>query len=172
MCSLAYFALAMTDFAVSCVYISTMIKKVWLKLVMGETTPHNLAFGVAFGTLVALLPTFGFSVAIALGLLIFMPKINRPAVLLALAFWNPLMQIPVYALSLEVGSALYTGDNVVMYQLELLNQLHTYTLRFLLGHLSVTLLFTIMSYLVAFIVAKIIACKPNAVIQVTQMALE
>lgn len=125
------------------------------KLIIGrDVTPHMMAFGVAFGTLVALLPTFGFSAIVAVALMPFLPVMNKASVFLGLAFWNPFVQVPIYGLSLELGSVLYTGTKVTMYHFELLNQIATYTLRFLLGHLAITLLITVATYGLVFFFRK------------------
>jgi uncharacterized protein (DUF2062 family) len=131
------------------------MKDTWAKLFLGDLTPNGVAMGFAFGTFFALLPTFGFSVFLALGLLVFFPNMNKPAVVLSLAFWNPIMQIPIYALSLELGTILYAGEPIVRYNFELLNQIFTFTRRFLVGHLVVTVSFTILSYLIALIATKL-----------------
>lgn len=131
------------------------------KLDLKAVTPHQMALGVAFGTLVSLFPTFGFGAIIAIALLPFLPQMNKAAVFFGLAFWNPLVQIPIYALSLEIGSALYHGGTVAIYHLELINQLATYALRFFIGHLAITILFTILSYSIVYFTRRFTWRKPE-----------
>ena len=117
-------------------------------------SPAALALGVALGTFLALLPTFGFSAFIALALLPFLKRINRPAVFVAIFFWNPIVQIPVYAASLQLGSLIFAGAPIVHYDIELLNHLYTFTRRFLVGHLIMTIGLTATSFALTYLIAS------------------
>lgn len=136
--------------------MSVMVKRTWQKILLGDMGPAALALGVALGTFLALLPTFGFSALIAFGLLPFLTKINKPAVFVAILFWNPLIQIPVYAASLQLGSLIFAGAPVVHYDIELLNHLYTFTRRFLVGHLIMTVGLTFLSFVLTYLTASAI----------------
>jgi len=118
----------------------------WSKLLLGDFTPHSIALGVAIGTLVALLPTFGFSAVLALLLIFIFPNINRPAIFVSLIIWNPLVQIPIYAASFQLGALLFTDAPLVKYDIEILNQLYSFTQRFLIAHLIIILGMTAVTY--------------------------
>jgi len=120
----------------------------WSKLLLGDFTPHSIALGVAIGTLVALLPTFGFSAVLALLLIFIFPNINRPAIFVSLIIWNPLVQIPIYAASFQLGALLFTDAPLVKYDIEILNQLYSFTQRFLIAHLIIILGMTTATYLI------------------------
>ena len=128
-------------------YFTNQIKKQWSELLLGDFTPHSMALGLAIGTLISLLPTFGFSALLALVTIFMFPKINRPTIFFALIVWNPLVQIPVYAASFHLGSYLFEGMPIVIYDLEVLNQIYSFTRRFLIAHLLLTLIITIFIYI-------------------------
>jgi len=128
--------------------LARKLQNEWSKLLLGDFTPHSIALGVAIGTLVALLPTFGFSVVLALLLIFIFPNINRPAIFVSLIIWNPLVQIPIYAASFQLGSLLFTDAPLVKYDIEILNQLYSFTQRFLIAHLIIILGMTAATYLI------------------------
>jgi len=127
------------------------LKNEWEKLLLGDFTPHTIAFGLAIGSMVALLPTFGFSILLALLLIFIFPNINRPAIFVSLIIWNPLFQIPIYALSFHFGSVLFADATLIKYDIEILNQLYTFTRRFLVAHLIIVFSITITTYIMAFL---------------------
>jgi uncharacterized protein (DUF2062 family) len=126
--------------------ITRDIKKQWSQLLLGDFTPHDIALGLAIGTLVTLLPTFGFSALLALLLIFIFPTINRPAIFISLIVWNPLVQIPVYAASFQLGSHLFADATLVKYDIEVLNQLYSFTRRFLIAHLIIVSSITLVTY--------------------------
>lgn len=128
--------------------IKQQIQNEWTKLLLGDFTPHSIALGVATGTLVALLPTFGFSALLALLLIFIFPNINRPAILVSLIIWNPLVQIPLYALSFHLGSMMFTDATLVKYDIEILNQLYSFTRRFLIAHMIIVSGITVSTYII------------------------
>jgi len=127
--------------------IARQIKHEWSKLLLGDFTPHSIALGLAIGTLVTLLPTFGFSALLALLLIFIFPNINRPAIFISLIVWNPLVQIPIYGLSFQLGTMLFTDAPLVKYDVEILNQLYSFTRRFLVAHLIIVCGITVAVYI-------------------------
>ncbi len=127
--------------------ISNRLKKHWADIFLGDFTPHNIALGLALGTFIALLPTFGFGILVAMGILFFFPHINKPATVFAFILWNPFTQIPVYMLSIHLGSFLFEGIPIVKYDIEILNQFYTFTRRFLVAHVLVSLACSLIIYL-------------------------
>lgn len=126
--------------------IHHQIKQKWADLLLGEFTPHTIAFGLSIGTLCALLPTFGFSAILAMILSFIFPGINRPAIFAALIIWNPVVQIPIYTLSYQLGSIMFADLPVVRYDIELLNQMYHLTRRFLVAHLVITVSISVLTY--------------------------
>lgn len=127
--------------------ISAKLKKQWATIFLGDFTPHTIALGLALGTFFALLPTFGFGLILALGVVFLFPHINKPATIFAFILWNPLTQIPIYLISLHLGSYLFEGLPVVNYNIEILNQLFTFTRRFLVAHMIVSFICSFVMYL-------------------------
>ena len=126
--------------------IRHQLKQKWADLLLGEFTPHTIAFGLAIGTLCALLPTFGFSAILAIFLSFIFPDINRPAIFVALIIWNPVFQIPIYAVSYQLGAIIFADLPVVQYDIELLNQIYHLTRRFLVAHLIITVFISLLTY--------------------------
>lgn len=130
------------------------LREKWVQTLLGDFTPHDIASGFAIGTFIALLPTFGFSILLVFAFLAIFPSINRPAALLSLAIWNPFIQVPIYTLSYQIGDMLFGSLPVLSYEFELLNQIYSFTRRFLIGHLLVATILTILSYMTLLIVSK------------------
>jgi uncharacterized protein (DUF2062 family) len=86
---------------------------------------------------------------LALLLICIFPTINRPAILISLIIWNPLLQIPVYAASFQLGSHLFADATLVKYDIEILNQLYSFTRRFLIAHLIIVSGITLATYFIA-----------------------
>lgn len=126
-------------------------KQKWADIFIGEVTTQNVATGAALGTFVALIPSFGFSAFLGLGLVFIFPKINKPAVFLAIAILNPVVQIPIYAVSYMIGTELFGSMPVVKYNFEMLNQVYTFTRRFLVGHMILTSILTVIVYVITFV---------------------
>lgn len=127
--------------------LTRKIQNEWSKVLLGDFTPHTIALGLAIGTLVSLLPTFGFSALLALLLIFIFPTINRPAIFVSLIVWNPLVQIPIYALSFHLGSLMFADATLVKYDVEILNQLYSFTRRFLIAHLIIVTSITLATYI-------------------------
>lgn len=130
------------------------IQAEWENIRLGDFTPAEIANGAAIGTALAVLPTYGFAPFLALLILSFLPHVNKPAAFIALAFWNPIVQIPVYAMSFVIGDWLYGGIPVVKYDFAVLNQVFTFTRRFLVGHLIMTVCCTIFAHIVGYLLGR------------------
>lgn len=139
--------------------VTRVLKQKWADLLLGEFTPHSIALGFSLGTIAALLPTFGFSILLALVLMFVFPHINRPAIFFALVVWNPVVQIPIYALSIHLGGELFGNMPVVKYNIEVLNQAYSFTKRFLVAHLIVTIVCTISVYVLSYATLKYLFLK-------------
>lgn len=124
------------------------------KILLGPTTPKAIADGFSLGTAIAILPTFGFGILLGAFLSFLFPKINRPALFSALAVWNPLTQIPIYAASYWIGDKLLGRAPVIEFDIEILNQVYTLTMRLLIGNIILTLTLTAISYFVVYYISR------------------
>lgn len=80
------------------------------KFLSSDADPHEIALGFAVGTFVEILPAFGVKTLISLAIAGTIRKINRAAMLAALAIWNSVFILPVYTASLRVGSKFTQGS--------------------------------------------------------------
>lgn len=120
-----------------------------------HTKPHELALGAGVGAFIAILPTPGFNVLLALLVLLVAPRISKLALFAALAIFNPLVTIPFHAASLWLGNQLFAAEPVV--EVTLLEGFFAWTRRYLVGNLIVAsvsaLVVAILTYTVALLVA-------------------
>ena len=130
------------------------LRKRWVKFLVGDISANGVAAGFALGTFVALLPTFGFGIFFVLWIVILFPKINKPAAILAMAFWNPIFQAPVYSVSFLLGNELFGGLSIVVYKIEILSQIYNFTRRFLVAHIIVSLVVSALAYIIGYHVGK------------------
>lgn len=133
---------------------TVFIKKVY-EVFIKSASPRELALGFTLGTITALLPTFGFSIVLTTLLLFLFPSINKPSAYLALALWNPVLQIPIYLVSFEIGSMIFDAAPIIHYQVEVLNQIHTFTRRLIVGNLIVTSILAVCSYISVYTFSRI-----------------
>ncbi|HRU67279.1 MAG TPA: DUF2062 domain-containing protein [Bacteroidia bacterium] len=121
------------------------IRTFLVKIIRQNASPHRLALSFAIGTFIAILPLFGFGIILGLIVVMVFKQLNKPALMSAFVVWNPLIVVPLMAISYHIffGSA-----EVIKYKIELLNHLITFTRRFLVGHLIITADLSIISYLV------------------------
>lgn len=122
-----------------------------------QNTPHSIAGGFALGSFLALLPTLGFGIFIGLLLLLVLKKINKIAMFIAFAIWNPLVLILLYPVELAIGNALLADLPTAEFRLSLLNQFFIYSGRFLLGSIIVSTLIASVSYIVLLTIYTLIA---------------
>lgn len=102
---------------------------------LGEshTSADAVALGGGLGTFIAIFPTPGFNVLLAMLALAAFPTMNKVALFGALAFWNPIVCAPLYALAYEIGDMLFGSAVVVKFQVLILDHLYNFTRRFLAG---------------------------------------
>ena len=106
----------------------------WLAaLAESHSSADAVAWGGALGTLIAIFPTPGFNILLGLMALAAFPSINKIALLGALAFWNPIVCAPLYALGYEIGDILFGKAVVVKFEVVILDQIYNFSRRFLVG---------------------------------------
>ena len=127
------------------------IKKRLKEITEIKTTPHSIAAGFALGTLIAVLPTFGFGIFRGLLLLFIFKKISKLSLFASFAFWNPLVLLSIYPLSYGIGDFILGDSPIKTYKIQLLNQIFLHSKRFLLGSFILALIFSITSYIMVLI---------------------
>lgn len=137
------------------------IKRFLVEITTSKVSTHNLAFGFALGTFIAILPTPGFGILISIFLIYSFKKINATSILFPFAVWNPLVLAPLYILSYKIGDLIFaakvTIENDYSYFYKVIHFCQTY----LVGNVIIAILFSIISYFVIFKVAEIFKLKKN-----------
>jgi uncharacterized protein len=119
-----------------------------------KTSPFSIASGFAVGTLIAILPTFGFGVLIGLLVVLIFKKVSKVSLLFAFAIWNPLVQIPIYALSYYIGDIIMGDLPIKTFRFEFLSKFYIFSRRFLVGNLILSLALSIVSFVVVLYLVK------------------
>jgi len=111
-----------------------------------QTSSHSIAMSFAIGTFISILPTPGFNILIALLVALTYERVNKLSLFFALAFWNPITLIPMYALSLKIGNILFGPLPVVEYDIAFLDQIFNFSRRFLIGNVILAGFTALVSY--------------------------
>lgn len=114
---------------------------------------ESIAMGFSLATLIAILPTPGFGLFLALFIALFFKKINKVAIVASFAFWNPLALAPIYWLSFILGDSLYQPDPSMHFDLAIFNQLYHYSGKFILGNATIAITFAILGYMLIYTLA-------------------
>ncbi len=115
---------------------------------------ESVAMGFSLATLIAILPTPGFGVFLALFIALFFKKINKVAIVASFAFWNPLVLAPIYWLSYVLGDSLYQPNPSTHFDLAIFNELYHYSGKFILGNATIAISFSILGYLFMYTLAQ------------------
>jgi uncharacterized protein (DUF2062 family) len=110
-----------------------------------NSTPHSVALGFTLGTFIAILPTPGFGAFLALSLTLVFKNVNRLAVVISIAIWNPLLLVPFYYVCYLLGSILLDRP-IQLEELSLYQLLYQYTNAFLLGNIILACVMSAVSY--------------------------
>ena len=113
-----------------------------------KTSPHSIAMGFALGTLIAILPTFGLGVFIGLLVILVFKKISKVSMFVSFAFWNPLVLAVLYPLEYWIGDMILLETPIIKFKLEIFNQLFLYSRRLLVGSIILSILMTIIFYII------------------------
>ncbi len=122
------------------------IKKLYADLINTQASPESLALGFAIGTLIAILPTPGFGIFVALFVSFLYKKINRLGIIVAFSIWNPVVLIPVYWLCYILGDMMFTPNPDIRFAYELLNEVYHYSGKFMIGNLLIAVSVSLTSY--------------------------
>lgn len=119
-----------------------------------KNTAHSVALGFAIGTLLAVLPTPGFSILLGFLIILIFEKVNKLSLMAAMAFWNPIILIPIYSLSYLIGDLFFGQLPNIEIQFQLLQQAYNLTRQFLIGNVVLAIIFSITSYFIIKVIAK------------------
>lgn len=126
------------------------IKDYFKKIKTAEVSNHELALGFAIGTFIAILPTPGFGIFIAIFLAYLFRKINKPSILLSFVVWNPLFMSPVHFFSYKIGN-LITHDELEQSAAQsLINQIMNFGKEYLFGNFILAVILSVISYFIIF----------------------
>ncbi len=127
-----------------------------------KTTTNSIAWGAALGTFISILPTPGFSVLIGLILVLIFSRINKFAIFIAMAVWNPLVTTPLYFLSYRIGDSIFKGVPADNLDLVFLDQAFNFTRRFLLGNLILAISLSILTFCIVYLIVRSIRTSSSS----------
>jgi len=131
------------------------LKRYTIAVLNSDKSDMSIALSYSFGTLIALLPTPGFSTAIGIGFITIFKQLNKMAVLLSMLVWNAITIIPIYWLSFKIGTHISNSLPDVEVQNETLRQVLLYFKQFALGNLALTIPIAVGSYFLAIILLQL-----------------
>lgn len=124
------------------------------EITKNEHSEHSIALGFAIGTFINIaFPIPGSNLLIALLVILIFKRVNKLSIFVALALWNTVTLIPVYALSYGVGRFFTVPENIFNYDMIILNQIYNFYSKYLIGNIIVAFAVSPLSY---FIVKKIV----------------
>ncbi len=120
-----------------------------------KTSVHSIALGFAVGTFIGIIPTPGFGTFLGFVSIFLIKNINKVSVFFGLAVWNYVTLAPLYVLSFKIGELLFEDVAVVKYKFELLNQVYSFSRRFLVGNVILAVVISVASYVVVKILVEV-----------------
>jgi uncharacterized protein len=118
------------------------------EVIRTKKSPHSIALGFTIGTLIAILPTPGFSFLLVLFIILIFKKINKFSLIGAMLIWNPIVLVLIYYLSYQIGDLLFGNLPVVKYNIVIFDQLYNFSRRFLVGNFIIAVTTSLLSYIV------------------------
>ena len=116
------------------------------EMLSARSWPHEIALGFAIGTLISILPTPGFNLLLGALVITVYPHLNKLAVFGAMAFYNPIVMIPFYWASYQVGSLILGLNSVIHHDVVVISEAYDFTRRYLIGNLIVAVITSIVTY--------------------------
>lgn len=135
------------------------IKRFLVEITISKVSTHNLAFGFALGTFIAILPTPGFGILLSIFLVYCFKKINTASILFPFAVWNPLVLAPLYVLSYKIGELLFAAKASIENEYSYINKIIYFCQTYLVGNVIIAVVFSVLSYFIIFKVAEIFKQK-------------
>jgi uncharacterized protein (TIGR03546 family) len=119
-----------------------------------KTQPHEIAFGLALGLFLGIIPTLGIHILLAL-LIIAIFRVNKVALFIGLALMNPLVTPLIYSLSLKIGGIILNTQQIeVSFNLITWTYIKHYIKPFLLGNIILAVVVGLVSYCVTYFLVK------------------
>lgn len=131
--------------------LKKLIKKIkhhFTEVIKLKKSPHSIALGFAIGTFIAIFPTLGLSIILALIIIAIYPKLNKFTLLGALIVWNPLVTAPIHLLGYKLGTLIFGSTPVIKFNVVVINNLYNFSRRFLLGVFILSLIISVLSYFI------------------------
>lgn len=122
------------------------MKKHFAKIMKLEDSPHSIAMGFAVGTLIAIAPTLGLDIFIALLVLFIFPSLNKISLFGGLLLWNPIFAAPILPLSYKIGDFLLGNISPSHFSISILNTIYNLSLKVIVGSYVSAIIFSILSY--------------------------
>jgi uncharacterized protein len=113
-----------------------------------KTDPHDIALGFAVGTFIAIIPTPGFNVFIALLVILIIKRISKVSMLIALAIWNPFTVIPIYALVFKLANSYFFTVDIVLLDIFFIDMIYNISRRYIFPLFIVSSAISILSYFI------------------------
>jgi len=129
--------------------------KYFMNVVKIEKTPHSIALGFAVGTFIAIFPTAGLDIPIAILAMLIYPKMNKLSLFGSFLFWNPLFSLPVILLSYKIGGLLFANAAMTEYSSFWLNQFIDISRKLLVGLVINAIIISTLSYFIVRLIAHI-----------------
>ena len=124
----------------------TKLKKHFQEVLAIKKSPKEIALGFAIGTAITLLPIMILEPLIIAFIILIFKKVSKISLLLALIVWNPLVMLMIIPLDYFIGN-LFLGDiPIINLHFEFLNQIFRGTLRYLIGSIVTSIVFSFISY--------------------------
>jgi len=124
-----------------------------------KTSPQSIALGFAIGTFIAIIPTPGFGITLALLLILIFKRLSKYAILAALAIFNPFVLTPLYIMSFNVGAKYFQNMPGFHYNIKIFEQTIQFSTSFLLANAIIALAIASVSYILILIIVSIYKSK-------------
>jgi len=130
------------------------IKKHFKEVLEIKTSPSSIAIGFAIGTFFGIAPTFGVEALLIFLIVILFKKISKIAIFAGYILFNPIVEIPIYALGYKLGDFILKNYPMKYYKMEYLGEIFFYSKRLILGTIILAFIISIISYFVVFYFAR------------------
>jgi len=130
--------------------ILTRLKCYLRRISQLNASPRIIALSFAIGSFIAIIPLFGFGILIGLSVIFIFKKLNKIALMSAFIIWNPLILAPIITFSYKLGDIIFSGVEIVKYEMMFLNHFFTFTRRFLVGNMIIDFSLSLISFVVVY----------------------
>ena len=120
-----------------------------LQIKKGE---QAIAWGVGLGTFISFLPIPGYSMLIAIVIILCFKQISKIGIIIAMAFWNPITLTPFYFFAYEIGKFFLINiqQEHIFKPLDILNRTYVFTNDFILGLVILLIIMPLLCYFITY----------------------